>query len=108
MQIIDSCMRLIEQELHMTINRGSVEGIRLVTHLKFALQRVSQNIEMVNPVLESLKSSYPEIYQITLKISKMLSNDFGIDLPEGELGYLVLHIQNIVMSLKNKKERENL
>lgn len=107
MEIIASCMKLLEKELNMKIEPSSVEGIRLVTHLKFALQRVRQKIDMVNPVLEALKSNYSEIYQIAVKIAKMLKENYDIDLPEGELGYLVLHIQNIVMTLKtNKKVRE--
>ena len=108
MEIITACMELIEKEIDMKIDPGSVEGGRLVTHLKFALQRVSQNIEMMNPVLEDLKVKYFETYKIALKIAAMLRENYEINLPKGELGYLVLHIQNIIMTLKDKQESEGL
>lgn len=104
MQIIASCISLIENRLHVSLDSGSVERMRLITHLKFALQRADQSIELSNPILESLKQQYPEIYAIASDLADMMETTFGIHLPEGELGYLVLHIQNIVMTLKPRKE----
>lgn len=99
MQIIAACLALIETRLGIALDVGSVERMRLVTHLKFALQRADQSIEVANPILESLKQQYPKIYEIAVDLAEMMETNYGIILPEGELGYLVLHIQNIVMTL---------
>lgn len=100
MQIIADSIAFIEDQLHEKLDRGSLERMRLVIHLKFALQRAEQKIELSNPVLDTLKDEYPEVYAIAVSLARMLREKFGLQLQEGELGYLVLHIQNIVLTLK--------
>lgn len=102
MQIIADSIALIEEQLQEKLDRGSLERMRLVIHLKFALQRAEQKIELNNPVLEPLKDQYPEVYAIAVLLAKMLYEKFGLRLQEGELGYLVLHIQNIVLTYKTQ------
>lgn len=104
MQIIAACINLIETQLMMKLDSGSIERMRLITHLKFALERADKKVELTNPVLDSLRVQYPQTYEIALALAKMLKNEYAISLPEGELGYLMLHIQNIVMALKPKGE----
>lgn len=104
MQIIASCIALVEDHLQMQLDHGSIERMRLITHLKFALERADQKVELANPVLDSLKVQYPQTYEIALALSHMMQEQYGVCLPEGELGYLMLHIQNIVMTLKPKGE----
>lgn len=99
MQIITSCINLIEDKLKVKLDAGSIERMRLVTHLKFALERADKKIEIHNPLLDSLKTAYPETYEIANSMREMMKIDYLVELSDGEIGYLVLHIQNIIMGL---------
>jgi len=104
MQIITVCIDCIERHLHEHLDSGSIERMRLITHLKFAFERANHSIVLENPILERLKVQYPNMYEIALDMANLVEEQFGIHLPEGELGYLVLHIQNIVMTLHKQRE----
>lgn len=104
MQIITACIDLIEADLKVHLDACSIERMRLITHLKFALERAEKHVELANPVLESLKQTYPHTYEIATAMHDMILHDFGLDLPQGEIGYLILHIQNIILTLEQQKE----
>ena len=107
MQIISECVQHIENQLQMHLDPCSLERMRLVTHLKFALERAKKQIELDNPVLNSLKNSYPKTFEIAQSLGEMLEREFDVHLYEGELGYLALHIQNIINAVDKKGERVN-
>lgn len=100
MQIINDCINYIEESVKQRIPNGSLERMRLVTHLKFALERAGKKQTLNNPILDSLKNQLPETYQLACNLSKMIENQFGLQLHEGEIGYLTLHIQNIITRLE--------
>lgn len=99
-QIIGASMKFIEEQLDINLDPKSLERARLVTHLKFALERAKNNVSLSNPITESLKDTYPETCELARKLSIMVREEYGVELPEGEIGYLALHIQNIILSSK--------
>lgn len=66
--------------------------IALPDHLSFALQRVRDGLEIFNPFLAEIRSLYPEEYAIALEGREMVRQRLGWDMPEGELGFLAMHI----------------
>lgn len=104
MKVISHCIEMIESRLPFTLDSQSIEKTRLVTHLKFALERAGQNIVLENVVLDSLKDSYPNTYALANDIANEVQKEFDIHLPEGEVGYITLHLQNIIMTAENKKK----
>lgn len=96
--MIAKCIVYIENKTKVKLAPKSVERQRLITHLKFAFKRAKEHVFINNPIAKSIKESYPETYRVASSLGKMLSEEFGIELPEGEIGYLALHIQNILMS----------
>lgn len=103
MQIITACIALIEEKLNVSLDAGSIERMRLVTHLKFALERADKKIELHNPLLETLKATYPDTYVIAIAMREMIKNEYLVALSDGEIGYLVLHIQNIILGLSQER-----
>lgn len=94
--IIGQCMELIEREFGMKLDPKSLNRARLITHLKFALKRASENISVDNVIIDSLKSTYPETFQFADTLAKYIFENYGLFLPEGEIGYLTIHIENII------------
>lgn len=101
LKIIGECLRFIEEEFKISLDPQSIEKARLITHLKFALKRASENKPIQNIMTESLKSAFPKTFLIASKMAKKIEENYGINLPEGEVGYLTMHIENIVIHQKS-------
>jgi mannitol operon transcriptional antiterminator len=65
--------------------------IGLVTHLRPAITRLKLNLEIRNPLLDKIMEMYPEIFNMSQKVSKVLEDSYEIELPLGEIGYIAMH-----------------
>lgn len=101
-QVIGFAMQYIENQLQLKLDANSIERARLVTHLKFALERASKNISIHNPLNKQLIASYPKTLALATSLADELNKNFQVELPDGEIGYLVLHIANIIYSSKGE------
>lgn len=61
-------------------------------HLKNLLLRIKYNVEIKNPLVETIKLSTPSIYDIATYIGLKINQNFSTHLSEDEIGYLALHI----------------
>lgn len=68
--------------------------IALVDHLNFAVKRLSNNEEIENPFLLEIKALYPIEYTLAQKVVKMLQIEKKVSIPEGEIGFITLHIHS--------------
>lgn len=99
-KIIGECRELIDVEFNIKLDSHSLYSARLFTHLKFALKRASENKSIDNIIIQSLKSSYPKTFEFANSLAKYILDNYGLFLPEGEIGYLTIHIENIVSALR--------
>lgn len=95
-KIISQCLALIEKEFDIKLDPKSLNRARLITHLKFALKRASENKNIDNVIINSLKSTYPKTFRFAENLAKYIFENYGLSLPEGEIGYLTIHIENII------------
>ena len=68
--------------------------VALVDHLNFAVQRLSNEEEIENPFLMEIKALYPKEYTLAQKVAETLQNAKKVNIPEGEIGYIALHIHS--------------
>ncbi|MFQ6320024.1 glucose PTS transporter transcription antiterminator GlcT [Bacillus halotolerans] len=68
--------------------------IALTDHIAFAIKRQQQGFDMKNPFLMETESLYPDEYQIAKEVIDMINKKAGICLPEGEIGFIALHIHS--------------
>lgn len=70
---------------------------RLVTHLRFTIERVYQNkfYSLDDEVFGLLKEKYPESYLLAKRMQHMVARDFHLMIPDEELGYVTLHIERL-------------
>lgn len=66
--------------------------IALPDHLAFALERVRAGLEISNPFLAEIQTLYPAEYAVALEGREMVRERLGWEMPEGELGFLAVHI----------------
>ncbi len=96
LKIIGDCLSFIEKNYNITLDSKSIERTRLITHLKFALKRASEKKPIQNVMVEAIKRAYPKTYDLALKLTQIIKEDYDILLPEGEVGYLTMHMENII------------
>lgn len=100
-QILYDCTKIIEQEVGAELDRRSIYYARFTKHLEFAIQRSRNDIHLENVVLQSIKDTCKEEFEIAQKINEHLSKSYRVNLDENEIGYLTLHIYN----LKTRKDQ---
>lgn len=95
MQIIMNCLEYLEKRHNLKYPKNSLEKVRLMTHLKFALKRASENTSLKNEFSPKILENYPNAYAIAKDLGEYIYENFGIIFQESEIGYLALHIQLI-------------
>ena len=94
--IISDMISFIEEKIGKELDKYSIEYCRMVTHLRFAIDRVRNNANIDNILIHSIKENYKNTYEIAKELADMINKDYGIDFPEGEIGYITIHLQNIL------------
>jgi transcriptional antiterminator len=66
--------------------------ISLTDHISFMLSRLKENNEILNPFLVETETLYKQEFEIAKKAIKQLESRLNIKIPEGEIGFITLHI----------------
>jgi mannitol operon transcriptional antiterminator len=80
----------------LTGNRSLFED--LLMHLKPAIYRIKQNMGISNPLLEKIKTDYAELFTVVKEAVEHVFHEFNV--PDEEVGYLVMHFGAAVLGNK--------
>ncbi|MFS0556907.1 glucose PTS transporter transcription antiterminator GlcT [Brevibacillus sp. 179-C9.3 HS] len=94
--IITELVSLIEERTAITIERSTIDYVRLITHLRFAVERIRQQKFIKNPLLDRVKITMPEAYQLAAELAQYISTRLEISVPEDEVGYMALHLYRLL------------
>ncbi|MFC4403579.1 glucose PTS transporter transcription antiterminator GlcT [Gracilibacillus xinjiangensis] len=94
MEILNEVIILIEQRMGEKLNEHI--HVALTDHLSFAISRAAQNVQFNNPFLFEIESLYPKEFQVSREVVKILKDKVGVEFPEGEMGFIALHIHSAV------------
>ncbi|GAB6098159.1 PRD domain-containing protein [Halanaerocella petrolearia] len=97
--LIGKMVRLVEEELGLELSYQSLNYARLVTHLRFALERIEQDKINENPLLDNIRSDFTDSYQLAAKLVKLIEEKLDYKVPEDEIGYLAMHLQRLEKDL---------
>jgi mannitol operon transcriptional antiterminator len=75
----------------------------LIAHLEPTLIRLKHNMEIQNTMLEQIRNMYPDIFMQSRNAARAITEAYGFDIPETEIGYLATHFGAAVIRLKEKK-----
>jgi transcriptional antiterminator len=87
-------LSFIEAKMGKIVNEHVHIG--LTDHIAFAIKRAKDKIYVKNPFLIATESLYPKEYQVAKKIVSMIKEYSGIELPDGEIGLIALHIHSAI------------
>nr|WP_263323690.1 PRD domain-containing protein [Neobacillus sp. Marseille-Q6967] len=95
--IIGEMIQTIKEHLNITLDEDDLSYQRLMTHLRFALSRQSNDEQpiMDEEMLTMIKNKFPAAFRCAQKVAKHVALDHQIHLPEQELGYITIHIERL-------------
>src|SRR5690625_2789097 len=94
LQTIISSTELIRNKSKAILNEHV--HVALTDHLVFAISRLSRGHAIKNPFLSETKVLYPFEYEIATEVVDLINQSIDINLPEGEIGFIALHIHSAI------------
>ncbi|PKM64551.1 MAG: hypothetical protein CVU96_02230 [Firmicutes bacterium HGW-Firmicutes-20] len=91
--VINSVQLLMERN-NTEIRPDALVGF--CDHVSIMFNRVLKGESIMNPFLSETKVLYPESFEKAQSITHQLNVQFDVLIPEEEVGYIALHLQNIV------------
>ena len=76
----------------------------LLAHLQPTFIRLLHDMQITNPVLETVRQDYPEIYESCVGVAKILEEWIGKPVPEAEVGFLTVHFGAAMVRLEGRQE----
>ncbi|WP_226582057.1 PRD domain-containing protein [Halobacillus litoralis] len=97
--ILRDFVEQVEEITGLSIEETSINYQRLITHLRFALNRMEEGNHF-DPIdedmLELIQVKYKKAYETSKAVSAYLNEEYGIDFPPSEVAYIALHIQRLM------------
>ncbi|CAG9001677.1 MAG: Cryptic beta-glucoside bgl operon antiterminator [Candidatus Celerinatantimonas neptuna] len=97
-KVIQEIMSLIKYQLNLDFNDESINYQRLITHLKFFVQRMvsEQESDILDaPLGDAIQAHYPVPYECALKIAQYINQRYHYRVNRDELMFLTIHIGRI-------------
>jgi mannitol operon transcriptional antiterminator len=79
--------------------------VGLVNHLGPSISRLKMNMDIRNPMLANIQTSYPELLEISRKCVRVVEKQIGIPMPESEIAYIAMHLGAAVENCKKLPKR---
>ncbi|KQU56340.1 transcription antiterminator [Rossellomorea marisflavi] len=94
--IIISAIELIRERTNSFLNEHI--HIALTDHILFAINRLMRGMEIRNPFLVETRTLYPFEYEVAREVVELINDHTEVNLPEGEIGFIALHIHSAMMN----------
>lgn len=97
-QILNEITKIVENEMHTSIEVSSFNYCRYATHVQYLLERLhsGKNIDSINSDLyNSIRHEYPDTAQCVDKIVQYLERQHGFTITNEEQLYLILHVNRV-------------
>ena len=96
--LLDRLVGIIEDELGVSVDRGSMAFARFATHVQYLLRGIHEGSPRDAPggnLISALELDYPEQVACAEHIAAVLEETLGCVLVEGERVYITLHLNRL-------------
>ncbi|MDQ0191962.1 glucose PTS transporter transcription antiterminator GlcT [Paenibacillus wynnii] len=106
--LIGDLVTLVENSLDYRIPRDSLDYSRMVTHLRFVLERLrrGETVREISSLDGLMKREYPEMYTLAWKLTKVMEQRVRIPVYAAEVSYLTVHLQRLAQKKEDEAEME--
>ncbi|SDN10879.1 glucose PTS transporter transcription antiterminator GlcT [Sediminibacillus halophilus] len=94
LDFMNDVMLFIEERMGKQLNEHI--HVALTDHIAFAVNRAKKDMNFSNPFLFEIEALYPKEYQVAVEVVEKLKRQTNVDFPEGEIGFVALHIHSAV------------
>lgn len=103
-QLIFSMIKSVSNDLMIDFTSDNVLINDLNTHIQPTIGRLRAGIPIDNPLLDNLKTDYPDVYTACEHAAYLLKKELDIEqVPASEIGFLTMHFGAAV----ERKEKQN-
>lgn len=104
--LIGDLVGLVEDSLEYRVPRDSLDYSRLVTHLRFVLERLrrGETVRETSSLDGLMKREYPEMYMLAWKLTKVIEQRMHIPVYPAEVSYLTIHLQRLAQKKEDEEE----
>ncbi|MCC3357671.1 glucose PTS transporter transcription antiterminator GlcT [Bacillus sp. REN16] len=101
-QLVTKLVQTVEDQLKIEIDKNSIDYMRLVRHLRFAIERVKagENVEEPEKITTLLKEEYPLCYNLSWKLIKIMQQTLKKPVFDAEAVYITMHLQRLQKKIK--------
>ncbi|MBM7557375.1 BglG family transcription antiterminator [Halanaerobacter jeridensis] len=107
-ELLDLAKKMIKQAesvLDVSLANDRELLVGLSVHLRSAVNRLKYNMNLFNPMLEEVKSSYSLTYEAAVAASQVIEEEYGVEMIEDEVGYITIHLQAALERIEQKNEQ---
>ena len=86
---------------------GIIQQMIAITHLRYLFVRIHQHEQLDDepqPIIESIKTSYPKACQCARQLAVVVKMRLGSDLTEAEIAYLALHVARVTNGVNRQDD----
>ncbi|QZY55835.1 BglG family transcription antiterminator [Crassaminicella profunda] len=91
-EIGKSIVDVASDALNMNLREDQALINGLILHLRPTINRLKYGLTLNNPILEDIKSNYPDIFGVAWMSSRVFEKYLDKKIPESEIGYIALHL----------------
>lgn len=107
-KIVEMTMDTIRQiTLHNTGEFTTRDLVTIADHLAAMFERIRAGEAIISFFSTETKTIYPDSFEIASNIADIIFKDHNVELPEAEIAYIALYLENLSGS-KSKKEVEQM
>jgi transcriptional antiterminator len=101
-QLVSKLVKMIEEQLKIQIDKESIDYMRLIRHLRFTIERVTngEKVEEPEKISSLLKEEYPICYNLSWKLIKVIQQTLKQKVYDAEAVYLTMHLQRLQKKIK--------
>lgn len=107
-KIMKEVVLIIQSIFEISLDKTSIHFSRFTTHLRYFINRQESNqgvIAMDDDLRQFIKQHYMKSYACGLMIKEKLEKEYGWNISEDEIVYLVIYIERIVAENKEKQNK---
>lgn len=109
--LINQSTKILEQEFDININRKEFIYNRFIMHLRYYIQRIKANEQLVendnSDLFNTMKENEPRIYLGAKRIADYIDEKLGTESNNDEIFYLMIYVKRIVNKEETSKENIN-
>ena len=92
--LIAKLVSVLEKQLNREIDKNSLSYVRLLTHIRFCIERIRRNETLQAPseMIAHIRETYPRCYELAQMMLQGVQDELNCPINDAEVFYMSLHL----------------